>query len=328
MKNCLRITSVFAIGAALSTGAFSATLTSDNLDHTGTPVPYRVNPVTSSAINFPALTLTGGTTGVGNLLYYFGNSGTATTGVTSNQGTVVFTAGSITGATAATPGTFTYIPAAEFYGADTFTYYIHDSSDSVDTVAYTVTLLVGDPLNVETESQDVLFTLTPAARTLSNFTAAGGVSTYAYAVTVNPVHGTLSATNAATPTYTPNDMYYGADHFYYTITDSATPPAIISGRFDINVQAQGIHTLPEEDLSVTGQITGSKTFVVDGGGTLALENTQPSLQNSFSGNALVKNSVVVLRNAQQLPTANVARLNSGFIGARDKTIIANHIDLR
>ena len=237
VNNCLRMASVVAIAAAASSSAFSASLASLNLDQTGTPVLFRPNPVTSSAINFPAVTIAGGT--VGALNYYFGASGTATTGVTLNQGTIALTVGSVTGATAATPGTFTYKPAPNFSGTDTFMFYMQDTAD-LASVAYTVTMLVGDPLSIETETQPVEFALTPVATTLSHFVAAGGVSPYTYSVTVPPVHGSLSATNTATPTYTPEDLYYGPDHFYYSVTDSATPPAIVSGRFDLKVQAQGI----------------------------------------------------------------------------------------
>lgn len=324
LSNCLRMASVVAIAASFSGEAFSATLTSDVLDNTSSPLLYRENPIASDPINFPAVAVSGAT--AGPLNYYFGMNGTATSGVTPNQGSVAFTAGSITGATAATPGTFTYTPAPGFFGDDMFTFYMHGSS--VDSISYTVNILVGDPLNVETVAQAVDFALTPVATALSHFVAAGGVPPYTYSVTVEPIHGTLSATNAATPTYTPEDLYYGADHFYYTVTDSATPPAIRSGKFDLNVQGQGIHTLPEEGLSVAGQITGERPFVIDGGGKVTLNNTQPSAQNSFSGGTLVKDSVLILTNAPQLPTSNTVRLNGGFIGAKDKTVIANHIDLR
>lgn len=233
MKNCLRMASVVAIAAAASSSAFSASLTSANLDDTSSALSYRVNPVTSDAINFPAVTIAGGTATAGALNYYFGNSGTATTGVTLNQGSIALNAGTVAnGGAAATPGTFTYTPAPNFYGTDTFTYYMHDTA-SLTSVAYTVTMLVGDPLSIETETQPVEFALTPVPTTLSHFVAAGGVSPYTYSVTVPPVHGTLSATNTATPTYTPDDLYYGEDHFYYSVADSATPPAIVSGRFDI-----------------------------------------------------------------------------------------------
>ncbi len=205
VNNCLRMASVVAIGTAAFGSAFASSfLTSANLDDTSSPLSYRVNPVTSNAIHFPTVAIAGGT--AGNLNYYFGNSGTATTGVTLNQGSVVLNAGNVADATAATPGTFTYTPAPNFYGTDTFTYFMHDTA-SLASVAYTVTMLVGDPLSIETETQPVEFALTPVATTLSHFVAAGGVSPYTYSVTVPPVHGALSATNTATPTYTPNDLY-------------------------------------------------------------------------------------------------------------------------
>lgn len=323
LNNCLRMASAFSIAVAFSSEAFSATLAADNLDNTTSPFSFRVNPIQSSPVNFPALTVTGAT--AGPLNYYFGTNGTATSGVTANQGSVEFSAGSITGATAATPGTFTYRPAVEFYGADRFTFYM--SGSGVDSNAYTVTVLVGNPLQIETDDQQVPFAVEPIANTLSNFVASGGVSPYTYSITVNPLHGSLSATNAATPTYTPDDLFYGIDSLMYTITDSATPPAMVSGRFDINVVGQGIRTAPEEDISVTGQITGTRPLIVDGGGEVGLNNTQATAQNSNSGGVFVKDgSVLRLRNDQQLTTANAVRLQ-GFIAGATDTVIANQLNL-
>lgn len=323
LNNCLRMASAFSIAIAFSSEAFSATLASDNLDNTGSPFSYRVNPIESDPVNFPALTVTGATAGALN--YYFGTNGTATSGVTANQGSVEFLAGSITGAAAATPGTFTYTPAVGFFGADTFTFHMNGSG--VDSDAYTVTVLVGNPLAVETDNQQVPFAVAPIANTLSNFVASGGVSPYTYSVTVNPLHGALSATNAATPTYTPNDLFYGIDSLMYTITDSATPPAMISGRFDVNVVGQGIRTTPEEDISVTGQITGTRPLIIDGGGEVGLNNTQATAQNSNSGGVFVKDgSVLKLRNGQQLTIANAVRLQ-GFIAGATDTVITNQLNL-
>lgn len=323
VNNCLRVASALSIAAAFSSEAFSATLAADNLDNTTSPFSYRVNPIESDPVNFPALTVTGAT--AGPLNYYFGTKGTATSGVTANQGSVEFVTGSITGATAATPGTFTYTPAVGFHGADTFTFHMNGSG--VNSNAYTVTVLVGNPLEVETDNQQVPFAVAPVANTLSNFVATGGVAPYTYSVTVNPLHGSLSATNSATPTYTPDDLFYGTDSFTYTIKDSATPPAMRSGLFVVNVVGQGIRTTPEEDISVTGQITGTRPLIVDGGGEVGLNNTQATAQNSNSGGVFVKDgSVLRLRNDQQLTTANAVRLQ-GFIAGATDTVIANQLNL-
>ena len=301
------IASALAISAVLSSTAFSATLISDNLDYTGTPLAYTVNPVTSDPIIFPALVLEKGTVFAGNLHYYFGNCGTATSGVTKNKGSVAFTAGSITGATTAIPGSFTYTSAEKFCGVDTFTYRIHDSSDDIDTLVYTVTLRVGDPLNVGIQFQDIPFTLTPTARILSNFTAVGGVSPYIYVVNDLPTCGTLTqnddssvsvgvALTSFPPKYTPNNLYCRQDHFCYTIMDSSVLPEIVSSRFEINVQGQGFSAVPGEEVSTIGQITGSGMLMVDGDGTLIVNNTQLNAQNNFSGGTLINSSTVVLKN--------------------------------
>lgn len=308
----MRITSALAINISLSTYAFAATLTSGNLDYTRLPLPYTLSPATSDPIDFPALTLTNGTAAADNLHYYFGDSGVATSGITKNQGLVTFTAGSITGDTTSIPGTFTYTPADQFYGFDTFNYRIHDSSDNIDTLIYTVTLCVGDPLNVGTSSQDIPFALTPVANVLSNFAAAGGAAPYACAITDLPTYGTLtqnddSSVSEGAPLtylplkYTPDALYYGPDPFRYTIIDSATTPAALTGQFDIYVQAQGFRTVPGEEITVEAHITGSKILVVDGGGTLALDNTKVDAQNDFSGGTYINDTTVIVKSSPFVP---------------------------
>ncbi len=334
--------SVLAIGVALSTGAFAASITSLNLDWTGTGniIPYRVNPAASSAINFPALTVSG-SAGTGALNYYYGSSGTATTGLTDNQGLVTLSAGSVTGATAATPGTFTYTPAAGFYGMDTFTYYAHGVDDDLDTVAYTVTLLVGDPLHVETPNQDVPFAVTPVNNTLSNLVATGGVvgAGYTYTIRSLPLHGTLyqndgstaisagnTLTSGAAPKYTPNDTFYGHDSFNYTITDTATPASMISGVFDIYVELPGFAAAEKETLNVEAVISGSRVLGIDGGGTVNLTNPSTSSLNTNSGGVYVHNATLRLDTTAQQISTSAYRLR-GFVTGGNRVSVDGTVSL-
>lgn len=333
---CIQMASVLAISAALSTGAFAASLTSANLDWTGTAhiIPYTVNPVASSAINFPALTASG-LAGTGTLNYYYGSSGTATTGLTDNQGLVSLSSGTITGATAVTPGTFTYTPAVGFYGMDTFTYYAVDgnAADNVGghnlaTVAYTVNILVGDPLHVLVPEQDVPFASTATTNALSHFVAAGGVSPYTYSITSTSTTrngGTLSATNAATPNYTPADTFFGHDTFNYTITDSATPPAMISGVFDIHVQLSGFAAAEKETLNVAAVVSGTEVLGVDGGGVVNLANPSTVSLNSNSGGVYVHNAKLRLDTTGQQPATNY-RLR-GFVTGGNRVTVDGTVSL-
>jgi hypothetical protein len=312
---CIQMASVLAIGVALSTGAFA--LTSANLDNTSTPIDYLINPVACTAINFPAVT---GATGTHALDYYYGSSGTDTTGLTDNQGLVTLIAGSVTGGTA-TPGTFTYTPAVGFHGMDTFTYYMNDGTAT--SVAYTVNLLVGDPLHVLVPEQDVPFARTATTNALGHFVAAGGVSPYTYSVTSGTTTrngGTLSSASVTNPNYTPADAFYGHDTFNYAITDSATPPAMISGVFDIYVELPGFAAAEKETLNVEAVISGSRVLGIEGGGTVNLTNPSTSSLNTNNGGVYVHNATLRLDTTAQQRSDCAYRLRGMVTGGNRVTV--------
>jgi len=355
----MRMASVFSVGAALSGGEASAaspSISGANFDDTGNPLAYTVNPVTRT-VTFGAPELPAVTSGtVAPVLFYFGNTGTSATGETANQGAVAFdTTGLcsyVSGPSATGYETFTYTPAPGFYGTDTFTY--HMKNGNAVSSAYTVTLLVGNPLAVVNGLQNFSFTPIVAPTALSNFIASGSgndTANYCYKLTRVPTHGilgvvassnittalavnatiTTASVNAVTFGYKPNDKYYGPDSFEYTITDTGDSSALISGQFNINVQAQGIHTFPGQFLTVEGQISGSNTLVVDGGGTLTLNNRRALPNegvNDFSGGTYVNNSTLLVATDDQLPGLSLVRLSGAFIGSSvTGTVITNAISL-
>ena len=115
-------------------------------------------------------------------------------------------------------GGFTYTPAADFNGTDSFTY-VANSGGLVSNVA-TVTIAVtsiavnhapaaGDQVVVATQN-------TATAITLFATDAEGSPLTYT--IVTPPTHGTLDGT-APTLTYTPAADYTGADGFSFTAND-------------------------------------------------------------------------------------------------------------
>src|SRR5262249_57961990 len=121
---------------------------------------------------------------------------------------------------------FTYSPAADYNGADAFTYRATDGSldSNVATVAITVRAVndrpVADAQSVVTDED------TPKAIALTATDADGSALTFEIAA--QPAHGTLSGT-APNVTYTPAANYNGADSFTFKANDGARDDNVPAG---------------------------------------------------------------------------------------------------
>jgi VCBS repeat-containing protein len=121
-------------------------------------------------------------------------------------------------------GSFTYTPAANYSGADSFTYRASDGSLQSDaaTVNLTVTAVNDAPVAAsDAYSTDQITTLTvPVPGVLGNDTDADGDPLTAVLVS-GPSHGTLDLNSNGSFTYTPAANYSGADSFTYRASDGS-----------------------------------------------------------------------------------------------------------
>ncbi|MFO0796476.1 MAG: tandem-95 repeat protein [Gemmataceae bacterium] len=134
-----------------------------------------------------------------------------------------FTAAVVTGPAHGTlalaaDGGFTYAPAANYFGTDTFTYRLNDGQldGNVATVTITVTAVNDAPA----AAADAVTTREDGAvvvPVLGNDTDADGDALAVAAVTP-PAHGVV-ALSAGVVTYTPAADYFGSDGFTYTVSD-------------------------------------------------------------------------------------------------------------
>src|SRR6185437_7247106 len=122
-------------------------------------------------------------------------------------------------------GSFTYTPAADFNGTDTFTYHASDGTalSTAATVTITVTPVNDPPAarddNYRTEEDTPLSTTaSKMAGVLANDSDADGDPLTAVLVT-GPAHGTLSLNSNGSFTYTPAAGFSGTDSFTYRATD-------------------------------------------------------------------------------------------------------------
>jgi VCBS repeat-containing protein len=119
-------------------------------------------------------------------------------------------------------GGFTYTPAANYHGSDSFTYKDYDGAAYSNVVAVTITVnAVNDPPVAYPDSystnEDTTLTV-PAPGVLGNDVDVDGDSLTAVKVS-DPAHGTVVVNSDGGFTYTPTPSYQGADSFTYKAYD-------------------------------------------------------------------------------------------------------------
>jgi VCBS repeat-containing protein len=121
-----------------------------------------------------------------------------------------------------TNGSFTYSPAADFNGTDTFTYRASDGTldSGLATVTITVTAVNDAPVatnDTYTTDEDTALTVA-ALGVLGNDTDLDS-ATLTAAVVAGPAHGSLTLNANGSFTYTPTANYNGPDTFTYRASD-------------------------------------------------------------------------------------------------------------
>ncbi|MCP9273549.1 Ig-like domain-containing protein, partial [Mycolicibacterium arenosum] len=117
-----------------------------------------------------------------------------------------------------TNGTFTYTPATNFNGTDTFTYRVTDGA--FDSNPTTVTITVTAVNDIPVANPDTYMATEDTATSL-NVTSndVDGDGDLLFIATVSePAHGTLTQ-QIGSLTYTPDAQFNGTDSFTYTVTD-------------------------------------------------------------------------------------------------------------
>ena len=166
--------------------------------------------------------------------------------------------------TNAATGAFTYAPAANANGTDTFTFKANDGT--VDSNVATVTITISPVNDAPTAANGTLATLEDTS--VTGMLAASDVDGDAltYAIVTNGTKGTATITNAATGafTYTPNANANGTDTFTFKAND---------GTLDSNIATVTITITPVNDAPVaTGQAV---TTSEDTAAAIVLAATDP-----------------------------------------------------
>ena len=114
-------------------------------------------------------------------------------------------------------GSYTYTPAANFTGADSFTYTVSDGHGGSATA--TVTITVADVAPTATGDTAATTANHAVSGSLAGDAASSAGLPLTFAKATGPAHGTLTLDADGSYTYTPAANFTGADSFTYTVSD-------------------------------------------------------------------------------------------------------------
>jgi VCBS repeat-containing protein len=202
----------------------------------------------------------------------------------SNSLTAALVSNSSHGTLAFNPdGSFTYTPAANFNGSDSFSYKANDgaSDSNVATVSITVNAVNDAPVatndSYATNEDTPLNVATPGV--LGNDSDVDGNSLTAVLVT-NTSHGTLALNANGSFSYTPAANYHGPDSFTYKANDGTTS----SNTATVSITVNSVNDAPvaTPDSVTTNKNTSvaifalANDFDVDGDTLTVASFTQPA----------------------------------------------------
>ncbi len=159
-------------------------------------------------------------------------------------------------------GSYSYTPAANYFGTDSFTYTVSDGKGgtTTGTIALDVASVNDTPTTAggsAAGNED-----TPITGQLAASDADGDALSYAMAPSGAPAHGTVTLNMDGSYTYTPSANFDGADSFTYTVSDG-------KGGFatgTVNIAVAGVNDGPttagsaiggNEDTPITGNLTAA-----------------------------------------------------------------------
>ncbi len=207
-------------------------------------------------------------------------------------------------------GSFSYTPAADFAGSDSFTYRASDGTltSNVATVTITVTPVNDVPVaagDAYTKAEDTVLTV-PAPGVLGNDSDPDGDPLTA-ALATGPSHGSLSLNANGSFSYTPAADFAGSDSFTYRASDGtlSSSPATVT-----------ITVTPVNDAPTATVVAGGTCGTDDHSGTITLavgdvENAATTLTVSASSN-----------NRALLPNGNIVFAGSGASRTLTATTVA------
>jgi VCBS repeat-containing protein len=155
-------------------------------------------------------------------------------------------------------GSYTYTPANNYHGSDSFTYKATDGTAESNTATVTITVnSVNDKPTADaqevTTDEDVAKEITLVGNDVDG-------DSLTYTIVSEPQHGTLSGTGA-TRTYTPAENYHGPDSFTFKVNDGTDD----SNTATVSITVTPVNDKPTADAqSVTTDEDTAKPITLTG----------------------------------------------------------------
>jgi VCBS repeat-containing protein len=118
-------------------------------------------------------------------------------------------------------GTFSYTPAANYNGTDSFTYRINDGTSETNLATVSITLTPVNDAPVVADVQATTAEDTALVIALGAYASDVDSATLTTQIVTGPAHGVLTQNADGSYTYTPTANYHGADSFTYQANDGA-----------------------------------------------------------------------------------------------------------
>ena len=180
--------------------------------------------------------------------------------------------------------TITYTPDSDFNGSDSFTYTISDGNGGSDTATVNITVNAVNDDPVAMDDDVITNEDTPLTFDALFNDSDVDLDTLSITGTSDPSNGSVQINGDNTLTYTPDQHYFGADSFTYTIsdgaggTDTATVNITVNPINDVPV-ANTDNATTDEDNAVTINVLSNDTDA-DGDSLDVITLTQPSNGNA------------------------------------------------
>lgn len=120
--------------------------------------------------------------------------------------------------------TFTYTPAANFHGSDSFTFRVNDGSHDSNTSTVNITVNAVNDVPVADSQSVTTNSNTSVSIALTGNDLETTAANLSFEVSASPAHGTLSGSGASL-SYTPNTDFAGSDSFKFTVRDTGDDSA-------------------------------------------------------------------------------------------------------
>jgi VCBS repeat-containing protein len=207
-------------------------------------------------------------------------------------------------------GSFTYTPAANFNGTDTFTYKANDGA--ADSAPATVTITVNAVNDIPTAvadsytvNEDTTLTVPAATGVLNNDTDPDGNTLTAQLVT-GPTHGQLTFNADGSFTYVPAANFSGSDTFTYRASDGTTTSSPVT----VTINITAVNDAP---------VAANDNYSVTSGQTLTTTTTNGVIANDSDPDGTTPTAVLVQNVAHGTLTLNsngtfTYTPTAGFVG--------------